>query len=187
MWSCWPERATRTTRFSRTRLCLGTTGKWPTRSCAREVLKGPDRPRRNGTRQVAVRAVRHGFGNRLAGSRTRASKPGLRPGHPSGRSCQKRGEYRLLLRADFDLEEPCRPVSTKQTLGYAHKANLLRHLCGGRLHRWLTFWRRGRVLDSILWPGWPASRLILAQYVPASCSWRSTDRVMTDTITLPAR
>ena len=76
-------------------------------------------------------------------------------------------------------------MSTQQTLGYAHKANSLRHLCGGRLHRWLRFWWRGRERGSTPWPGWPASRLILARYVPASCLLLSTDRVTMDTIMLP--
>src|SRR5215831_18643460 len=179
MWSCWRERVTRTTRFSRTRLCLGTIEKWRKRSCAREDLK-----RLDGPRPSAVRPVRHRFGNRLAGSRTRTVGAGSDPGvNPAG-AARSEARNRLLCGRTLWKEEPSGPVSTKRILGYAPKANLLRHLCGGRLHRWLTFWRRGRVPDSIPWPGWPASQLILARYVPANCSWPSTDRVTTDTIIL---
>src|ERR1051325_8385827 len=77
------------------------------------------------------------------------------------------------------------PVRTKQTLGYSCKANSLRRLCGGRLHRWLTFWWRGRERDSTPWPGWPASRLILEPFEAANCSLPSTDRVTMDTIMWP--
>src|ERR1043166_1561473 len=83
-------------------------------------------------------------------------------------------------------EEPSEPVQTKQTLGYSCKANSLRRLCGGRLHRWLTFWWRGRERDSTPWPGWPASRLILEPFEAANCSLPSTDRVTMDTIMWPA-
>ncbi len=77
-------------------------------------------------------------------------------------------------------------MSTKQTLGYARKANPLRYLCGGRLHKWLAFWWRGRERGSTPWPGWPASRLILAPFESANCLSPSTDRVMMDTIMWPA-
>src|SRR5438477_338051 len=73
-------------------------------------------------------------------------------------------------------------VSTRRTLGYARKANLLRHLCGGRLHKWLAYWRRGRERELIPWAGWPASRLILAPFETANCLLPYTDRVMMDTI-----
>ena len=71
--------------------------------------------------------------------------------------------------------------------GYWNKTNPLRNLCGGRLHRWLALWVLGRERGSTPWPGWPVCRLILARYVPENCSWPSTDRVTTDTITWPAR
>src|SRR5258705_12060207 len=79
------------------------------------------------------------------------------------------------------------PVSTKQDLGCARKANLLRYLCGGRLHKWLAFWWRGRERGSTPWPGWPASRLILARFELANRLLPSTDRDTMDTIMWPAR
>src|SRR5258708_23742754 len=82
---------------------------------------------------------------------------------------------------------PLKTVNTNRGVGYLRKANSLRHLCGGRLHRWLALWVLGRERGSTPWPGWPASRLILARYVPENCSSPSTDRVTTDTIMFPLR
>src|SRR5260370_37621594 len=74
------------------------------------------------------------------------------------------------------------PVSEKQDLGCARKANRLRYLCGGRLHKRLAFWWRGRERGSTPGPGWPASRLILAPFQAANCLLPSTERVTMDTI-----
>src|SRR5258708_23400379 len=82
---------------------------------------------------------------------------------------------------------PLKTVNTNRGVGYLRKANSLRHLCGGRLHRWLALWVLGRERGSTPWPGWPASRLILARYVPENCSSPSTDRVTTDTTMFPPR
>ena len=58
-------------------------------------------------------------------------------------------------------DSPCTPG---QYLGRINeKANLLRKLCGGRLHRWLARWRADAGMDLTPWPGWPVSRLILAR------------------------
>ena len=65
------------------------------------------------------------------------------------------------------------------------KANLLRKLCGGRLHRWLMRWRANAGTDLIPWPGWPVSRLILARYVPENSSSPFTVRFTMDTTTWP--
>ena len=78
-------------------------------------------------------------------------------------------------------------MKTDPYAAYLRKANPLRHLCGGRLHKWLALWVLGRGRDLTPWPGWPVSRLILARYVPENCSSLSTDRVMTDTILWPLR
>ena len=78
-------------------------------------------------------------------------------------------------------------MKTDRSVWYLRKRNPLRHLCGGRLHKWLARWVLGRGQDSTPWPGWPASRLILARYVQENCSSPSTDRVMTDTITWRVR
>src|SRR5579885_3049892 len=80
------------------------------------------------------------------------------------------------------MEEPSRPVITNRTRRYVSKPNSLRYLCGGRLHKWLALFLPSRERGWTPWPGWPASRLILAQYVPESCSSPSTDRVTMDTI-----
>ena len=55
--------------------------------------------------------------------------------------------------------------------------------CGGPLLKWLKLWvsRLPRALTP--WPGWPASRLILARFSLENCSSPYTDRVTTDTIT----
>jgi UDP-N-acetylmuramoyl-tripeptide--D-alanyl-D-alanine ligase len=68
-------------------------------------------------------------------------------------------------------------VKTDRSVWYFGKRNPLRRLCGGRLHRWLTRWVLGRAQGSTPWPGWPASRLILAPYVQESCSSPYTDAV----------
>src|SRR5262249_45610718 len=88
---------------------------------------------------------------------------------------------RCRKRATRSQEEPSKTVNTDRRLGALRKANPLRRLCGGRLHRWLRLWVLGRDRESTPWPGWPASRLILARFVLESCSSPSTDRVMTDT------
>src|SRR5580698_7822355 len=82
-----------------------------------------------------------------------------------------------------ERRSPQNTVTTNRYAGYLRKANPLRHLCGGRLHKWLALWVLGRGRDSTPWPGWPVSRLILARYVPENCSLPSTDRVTMDTIT----
>jgi len=46
---------------------------------------------------------------------------------------------------------------------------------------------RGGSGGSTPWPGWPASRLILARFELANCLSPSTDRVTMDTIMWPAR
>src|SRR5580700_847646 len=86
-----------------------------------------------------------------------------------------------------ERRSPQNTVKTNRYAGYLRKANPLRHLCGGRLHRWLALWVLGRGRDSTPWPGWPASRLILARYVQENCSLPSTDRVTMDTITWRVR
>src|SRR5271154_5570873 len=73
-------------------------------------------------------------------------------------------------------------VTTDRRLVFLRKTNPLRNLCGGRLNRWLNLWMLRLGLGSTPWPGWPASRLILARYVPENCSSPSTDRVTMDTI-----
>ena len=44
---------------------------------------------------------------------------------------------------------------------------------------------KGGGMDSTPWPGWPASRLILARYVPENCSSPFTVRLTMDTTTWP--
>src|SRR5260370_17972398 len=78
-------------------------------------------------------------------------------------------------------------LNRQRAARYWSKTNPLRNLCGGRLHRWLTLWVLGRGRDSTPWPGWPACRLILAQFVPENCSSPSTDRVTMDTTMWPVR
>src|ERR1700676_900285 len=82
-----------------------------------------------------------------------------------------------------ERRSPQNTVKTNRYTGYLRKANPLRHLCGGRLHKWLALWVLGRGRDLTPWPGWPASRLILARYEQENCSLPSTDRVTMDTIT----
>src|ERR1700680_1595221 len=86
-----------------------------------------------------------------------------------------------------ERRSPQNTVKTNRYTGYLRKASPLRHLCGGRLHKWLALWVLGRGRDLTPWPGWPASRLILARYVQENCSLPSTDRVTMDTITRRVR
>src|SRR6266478_6374660 len=89
--------------------------------------------------------------------------------------------------ADLSKGGALKTLRTKRAVGCLGKTSPLRSLCGGRLHRWLALWVLGRGRDSTPWPGWPASRLILARYVPENCSSPSTDRVTMDTIMWAAR
>ena len=77
------------------------------------------------------------------------------------------------------LSAPC-------SLGPRVKPSSLETQCGGRLVKWLKLWvsRLPRALTP--WPGWPASRLILARYSPENCSSPYTVRVTMDTIIVAA-
>src|SRR5258708_36301864 len=62
-----------------------------------------------------------------------------------------------LTRDTCQKEELSEPVNTNTTPGFARKANPPRHLCGGRLHKWLAFWRRRPDLRLTPCPGCPAA------------------------------
>ncbi len=62
------------------------------------------------------------------------------------------------------------------------KPSPLETQCGGRLVKWLKLWVSRLPRASTPWPGWPASRLILARFNPENCSSPYTVRVTMDTI-----
>src|SRR5258708_15612075 len=171
---CWPAKATKIIKCSRIALFPGMIAGWRRRCCVNTDSIRPVRARKRPETSLAPSAQ---FCKRVPCDGVPRSleqaKCKLAVGPLTRYSCQK--------------EELSEPVNTNTTLGFARKANPLRHLCGGRLHKWLAYWWRGPDRGLIPWPGWPASRLILARYVPANCLWPSTDRVTMDTITLPER
>src|SRR6202043_2430084 len=111
------------------------------------------------------------------GSTTRRTAPGLGPSAPYslGEKGASFGSYPYKGGA-------LKTVKTNRRARYLRNASSLRNLCGGRFYRFLSrcWLRLGR--GSTPWPGRPASRLILARYVPENCSSPSTDRVTMDTI-----
>src|SRR6267378_534754 len=158
-WCCSRERVTRIIKFSPTAHSNLTIARWRDAPFAIEVSKG------------------------------RGAVLGLAPSALVSRCGEGAGVPATLGEPVADLSKggALKTLRTPRAVGSAVKKNPLRNLCGGRLHRWLALWVLGRGWGSTPWPGWPASRLILARYVPENCSSPSTDRVTMDTIMWAAR
>src|SRR5262249_9119968 len=119
---CWLEKATKTIRHCPIRFCLGTTANRHAELYATAVLEKNLRRKTARARGLAPSALYSVLG------RGRWS--------PDGLGTRQNGRFRK--------GGTLNPVKHNRIRSSWLKSNLLRHLCGGRLHKLLALWIPGR-------------------------------------------